>query len=243
MRRANRGRLGAAVLASGVAHAGVLALFWLAAGTAEAIPDMRVYAVDIVSPPPQEAGEPVAGEPSPAEDPPVPEPVEEPEPEPEPAPPKPDPEPSEPPPDRRRPDPKPEPRRDPPAKDEPAPDPGRRSRGEEPDPRAESGENLTVKFDGVRCIEPDYCDNIIRQIHRYFRRPSGGSTGEADVYFVIAPNGSVEDLRVISSTGGLPFRLAVMEAVEQAGRNRAFGPLPPAFGGTLPVRFTFRPAR
>lgn len=244
MRKRNRGRFGAALFTSALVHGGVLALFWFAAQSAEAIPDLRVYAVDIVSPPPQERGEPEPADPAPVAE--EPEAVEEPEPEPEPEPTPvpPTPEPSAPTPTKREPEPEPEPRT--PPKEEPAEQPresGRPSRGAEPEPSAESGENLTVKFDGVRCIEPEYCDNIIRQIHRYFRRPAGGSAGEADLYFVIRENGSVGDLRVISSTGGLPFRLAVMEAVEQAGRNRAFGELPRAFGGTLPVRFTFRPAR
>jgi outer membrane biosynthesis protein TonB len=95
---------------------------------------------------------------------------------------------------------------------------------------------------GVQCPTPGYCENIITQIYRYFRNPGG--TGEADVYFVINRDGSIGDFRVISNTGGASFRLAVMEAVEQAGRNRAFGPLPQAYGADqLPVRFYFRPAR
>lgn len=244
MNRGGRSRYGAAFAASAAAHAAVLLVLWLAT-RAEALPEMRVYAVDIVSPPPRQAGEPDPGEAAtvedqPAEEEPVEAPADEPEPQPREA--VPTPEPSRPPPTRREPEPT-RPTPDPPRREEPKPDPGRPSTGERPDPASEGGENLTVKFDGVRCIDADYCANIIRQIHRYFRRPAGGAAGEADVYFVIRDDGSVRDLRVISNTGGVPFRLAVLEAVEQAGRNRAFGALPEAFGGTLPVRFTFRPAR
>lgn len=243
MNRPRRTGMGAAFLASAAAHLAVLLLLWLAT-RAEALPEMRVYAVDIVSPPPRQEGPPDPGEDAAV----VPEVEPEAEPEdvvqPEPEEAVPEPEPSKPPPTRSEPErerPKTAPERQEPAP--PAREPARPPTGAEPDPRSEGGENLTVKFDGVRCIDADYCANIIRQIHRYFRRPSGGAAGEADVYFVIRDDGSVRDLRVISNTGGLPFRLAVLEAVEQAGRNRAFGPLPGAFGGNLPVRFTFRPAR
>lgn len=245
MSRGPRGRYGAALALSVAVHAAVLLLVW-AATRAEALPEMRVYAVDIVSPPPQQEGEPDPGQPSPAEAEPVSEEVPEDEPAPVAEQPAPTPEPSTPAPTRREPEPtppKPTPQRPEPEKPAPTPDPGRPSTGARPDPTSEGGDALTVKFDGVRCIDPEYCNNIIRQIHRYFRRPAGGAAGEADVYFVIRDDGSVRDLRVISNTGGVPFRLAVLEAVEQAGRNRAFGQLPEAFGGTLPVRFTFRPAR
>lgn len=240
MNRQRRPGMGAAFLASATAHLAVLLLLWLAT-RAEAIPDMRVYAVDIVSPPPLQEGPPDPGEAGAVDPEPVAEDPPEEAAEPEPVEAVPEPEPSKPPPTRREPE-----RERPSPRDDPAPparEPARPPTGAEPDPESEGGENLTVKFDGVRCIDADYCENIIRQIHRYFRRPSGGASGEADVYFVILPDGSVRDLRVISNTGGVPFRLAVLEAVEQAGRNRAFGSLPGAFGGTLPVRFTFRPAR
>lgn len=243
MKPARRRGMGAAILASATAHLAVLLLLWVTT-RAEAIPEMRVYAVDIVSPPPTQEGPPDPGEESPAEaEPEAEEPAEEAA-EPEPAEAVPEPEPSTPPPTRREPErerPKPAPQREDPVP--PAREPARPPTGAAPDPKSEGGEDLTVKFDGIRCIDPDYCDNIIRQIHRYFRRPAGGAAGEADVYFVIREDGSVRDLRVISNTGGVPFRLAVLEAVEQAGRNRAFGRLPDAFGGNLPVRFTFRPAR
>jgi outer membrane biosynthesis protein TonB len=83
----------------------------------------------------------------------------------------------------------------------------------------------------------------MRQIQRHFRLP-GTSAGVADVYFAINRDGSISGLRLVSSTGGPGFRLAVMEAVEQAGRNRAFGPLPEVYqADQLPVSFYFRPAR
>jgi hypothetical protein len=46
-----------ALVTSAVLHAGVIALVWAMASNQEPLPNMRVYAVDIVSPPPQIAGE------------------------------------------------------------------------------------------------------------------------------------------------------------------------------------------
>ncbi len=100
-----------------------------------------------------------------------------------------------------------------------------------------------MQLRGVQCPTPDYCNNIIRQINRYFRAPGAGGAGEADIFFRINRDGSIADLRLVSSTGGAGFRLAVMEAVEQAGINRAFGRLPDQYGADqLPVSFYFRPS-
>ena len=100
-----------------------------------------------------------------------------------------------------------------------------------------------MQLRGVQCPTPDYCNNIILQINRYFRSPGGSTAGEADIFFRINRDGSISDLRLVSATGGSGFRLAVMEAVEQAGRNRAFGPLPDRYGADqLPVSFYFRPS-
>ena len=84
MRRGERRFLRWALLGSAGLHAAVGALFWLAARSSAEVPRMRVYAVDIVSPPPRELGE---WSPAPAGDPgateaPEPEPAE-PEPAPE----------------------------------------------------------------------------------------------------------------------------------------------------------------
>jgi outer membrane biosynthesis protein TonB len=64
------------------------------------------------------------------------------------------------------------------------------------------------------------------------------------VFFAINRDGSVSGIRLLSSKGSTAFRLSALEAVEQAGRNKAFGELPPAFqADQLPVSFYFRPAR
>nr|MBA4156325.1 hypothetical protein [Gemmatimonadota bacterium] len=95
--------LGRALIASGVLHAGLIASLWIASSRGDEVPPLKVYAVNIVSPPPAAAGEPQPGE-SAA----VPEPT--PVAEPEPTPPAPVPEPTPPAPTPPlRPAPRPEP--------------------------------------------------------------------------------------------------------------------------------------
>lgn len=208
---------------------------------------MRVYAVSIVSPPPQMQGPPMAAPPADElpevpDEPPAPEPEPEPEtPRPTPAPaptPAPRPEPARPTPEPARPAPTP------PAPERPAMPPASRpSTGNNPDPQSPGGEGIELRLQGLRCPSTNYCENIVRQLYRYFRNP-GGNTGEADVFFAINRDGSVSDIRLLSSKGSAAFRLSALEAVEQAGRNKAFGELPAAFqADQLPVSFYFRPAR
>ncbi len=250
------------VIISAVLHLLIVGVAWAGgAGRKQPEPTMRIYGVNIVSPPPQMLGPPLAAPPvdgpvaAPEE---APEAVEAPEPEPapEPAPapapaPRPAPTPaSTPAPTPPRPEPTP-PRPEPapsrpatPAETPPATAAaGRPSTGENPDPNSPGGEGIELRLQGLRCPSTGYCENIVRQLYRYFRNP-GGSTGEADVYFAINRDGSVSDIRLLSSKGSTAFRLSALEAVEQAGRNKAFGALPPAFqSDQLPVSFYFRPAR
>ena len=101
-----------------------------------------------------------------------------------------------------------------------------------------------MRTEGARFVEPGYLENIVRQVNRYFRRPSGSVTDEAEVRFWINRDGSVSDIEVIRSAGSFRFRAAAMEAVEQAGNRKAFGPLPRAYpADRLPVSFYFRPSR
>ncbi|MBV9773921.1 MAG: TonB family protein [Gemmatimonadetes bacterium] len=115
--------------------------------------------------------------------------------------------------------------------------------GRNPDPSSPGGEGLNVRTAGAEFVDPTYLANIIRQLKRYFRPPPGARSDEAEVRFYINRDGTVSDIAVVRSKGAFPFRAAAMEAVEQAGISRAFGPLPRAYPGTrLPVSFTFEPA-
>lgn len=266
MRRREASRLRWALAASVVVHAAGGALFWLATTQVEEMPAMRVYAVDIVSPPPQLEGEPNlggGGAPLPVEETPQPEPEPETPPaQPEPAPPAPEKpaqrEPSPPAPATRTPPAaSPAPARAPPAetKKEEEERPTRTagggsgegtgaSRGRDPDPTSAGGENIDEHLRGVQCPSPAYCANIVRQLYRYFRPPTGTTTDAVEVFFWINRDGSAAEMRVVRSSGSYRFQLAALEAVEQAGNNKAFGALPQAFQlDRLPVSFYFRPAR
>jgi outer membrane biosynthesis protein TonB len=107
--------------------------------------------------------------------------------------------------------------------------------GRNPDPNSAGGEGLNLQQRGAECPSAGYCENIVRQVRRWFRRPEG-STGTAEACFTILRDGTVDDIVVNRVRGGFPFRMAVTEAVEQAGLHRAFGALPRAFDAAeLPV--------
>jgi outer membrane biosynthesis protein TonB len=252
--RRERGRLRFAFLISAVVHAAVVGVLYVTASSAAQLPQLRVYAVDIVSPPPQSAGEWTPEQP-PVDETPEAEPEVETAPEPEP----PQPTPPEPVPPRteptpaQRPTPAPETPRPatperaaptPPRETPPPARPPQPSTGQRPDPSSAGGEDLDVRIEGARFADPAYLANIQRQINRYFRRPSGAQSDVAEVQFYINRDGSVSDIELVRHTGSFGFRSAAMEAVEQAGLNRAFGPLPQAYpADRLLVSFYFRPAR
>lgn len=245
------------MLGSAMLHGGVIALFWASATRAAELPEMRIYSVNIVSPPPTEAGEPA---PEVTEPEPEPEPPSEPEPEPSPPPeptreaePEPQPEPQEEEPvptEEAEPEPVepepevPEPEEPQPeeVEEEPEPEP-EPARGPEPSAESPGGEGLNVRIEGARFPYPDYLNNIVLQLRRYFRPPAG-SRDMAEVIFWINRDGSVSDIRLGRSSGSFQFRLAAMGAVEQAGQDRAFGPLPDGYtADRLPVSFVFEPVR
>ena len=280
-----------ALAASLALHAAVLAFAVVAEGSAPKPPKTKVYAVDIVSPPPNVAGEPPAEalsnqEPGPAAS--QPQPAAPADPASEPTPPAPDPQPAPP----REEAPKepakaPEPRRTPEQpKQRPAPQPERpsttpnrpsttnanrppretpeknrpgtnrpasgtsgqsgtgsgtnRTRGDgtstapatgrNPDASSPGGEGLNIHVEGDPCPVAGYCENVTRQVNRFFRPPpeSGRATGE--VCFRIQRDGRVTEIQTQRVRGaGAAFRLAMMEAAEAAGSRRAFGALPSAF--------------
>lgn len=274
-RRGEDGVAWRAAAGSVALHAAVVALLLLAEGAfghaPRREPRMRVYAVNIVSPPPTVRGEPPAEAPAPnvgGATPPAPQPAAAPPPPPAAAPTPPPPAPTPPkepaaapgprtpaqtPP---RPAPAPPPATRPPAPPtrpaapprqpgtSPGPGSGANSEGtgtrgaptgRNPDANSPGGEGLNVSQRGAECPSPGYCENIVRQVRRYFRRPEG-SNGTAEACFTILRDGTVDDIEVRRARGGFAFRMAVQEAVEQAGLRKAFGGLPAAFGAPeLPV--------
>lgn len=245
MRERGPGR--GAVFASVILHVGLIGGMVASAQAKPKLPPMKVYAVALYSPPPQVRGEPepvASPAPAPAEAA-SPKPAAE-KPEPKPpetkAPPAPKPKP--------KPEPKKEPAKTPPAKtSEPktttkAPEKktaAQPAKGARPDPKSAGGEDLNVKLEGEAFPFPDYLENIIRQVNRYFRW-DGAPELKAEIYFVIHRDGSVSDLRVLSGSGNPQFDLEALGAAEVAGKRGAFGPLPDGFqADRLPVSFTIEP--
>lgn len=236
------------VLASVALHLVFGAGVWALGFTLEPpLPPLKVYRVNIVSPPPAELGPPVpvsAADAAPPE--PEPQPAPDPEPQPPPRPePNPDPGPvavQQPEPEPRQEPPAPEPEREP--AEEPRPAPATPPRGANPDPDATtSGEGVNVRIDGEAFPYPEYLSNIALQIGRYFRW-TGRSGLTAELYFVIERDGSVSDIRVLRPSGDIAFDLEARAAIEHAGNRRAFGRLPDGFSSDrLPVAFYFEPAR
>ena len=259
MPRRGESRMGGALAASLALHVVAVGVMAFTPGTPLRAPKVKVYAVDIVSPPPNQAGEtmaapPATQAPAPAD----PTPVETP---PEPAPAAPE---TPPPPPReapKEPAKAPAPTRTPEkAKQTPRTETPRgsgsattRTQGEgtertpatgrTPDPASAGGEGLTVRSEGVRCPSADYCNNIVRQVRRFFRAPESAPDGSGNVCFRIRRDGSTTRISAERVRGGAAFRIALMEAAEQAGNRRAFGALPDAFAvDELPVCVEISPS-
>jgi outer membrane biosynthesis protein TonB len=231
-REGPRGRYG---LASVVLHALGIAAAMGSAFVEPDTPDFVSYQIEIVSlgdgggaelviEAPPSAPEP---EPEPAPTPAPTPPTREPEPEPQPTaePPRPTPPRTDPAPTRPAPTPS-----------EPTPEPASPGTGS-----GDPGDAINVRMEGLRRDYPVYYRNIITQIQRCFRW-TGGGTPQTEVYFVINRDGSVSDQRWVTRSGNPTFVITALEAVECAGRERRFGPLPTDLPyDRLPIRFTFRP--
>jgi outer membrane biosynthesis protein TonB len=210
-----------AVVSSVVLHlalvAGVLVGSFVK-GESEPI-EYKVYKVDLYSPPPQQLGEPEAPKPQPAivrPDPPKETAVKE-----------------------NRPAPKPQPKPKPVSTGTGKSDV---AKGRNPDPKSlVGGEGIDVHMDGEEFPYPEYLNNIITQLNRYFRW-NGAPNLETKVGFEIMRDGTVRRIKVIQKSGNINFDLEAVSAIEQAGKRGAFGPLPKGWvADRLPVAFSFLP--
>jgi outer membrane biosynthesis protein TonB len=103
-------------------------------------------------------------------------------------------------------------------------------------------EAINVQTEGVSFADPAYMQNIIRQVNRYWRPPTGGRAYRAEISFVIHRDGRVTDINWVRKSGSAQFDLLCSSAIESAGRNEAFGPLPDAYPrDRLTVSFYFDP--
>lgn len=220
---------------SAVIHVVIVVFMVVFARSPEPI-QFETVRVTLFSPPPADALAPPTETPV-IERQPEPEPeVEQPEPEPEvePEPEQPEPEP-EPPPERERPE------------TEAPPDPPRTETRPQPDERrdtaATGGEGLNIATEGREFPYPEYLNNVIVQVNRFFRW-SDESRPRGVVFFEILRDGSVRNIRMARSSGNIRFDFAVQGAVETAGNRGAFGPLPDGYAPpTLPVQIEVEPPR
>ncbi|HEX8431199.1 MAG TPA: hypothetical protein VF625_07920, partial [Longimicrobium sp.] len=100
--------------------------------------------------------------------------------------------------------------------------------GRNPDAGSAGGEGLSIRTRGVACPE-GYCTNVIRQVRRFFRAPEATAGSSGNVCFTLMRDGGVDDIEVERLRGPFQFRIALIEAVEQAGNRNAFGALPAGF--------------
>jgi protein TonB len=116
--------------------------------------------------------------------------------------------------------------------------------GRNPDASSPGGEGLTIRTRGQPCPTRGFCENIVRQVVRFLRVPESAAGSRGDVCFTLDRRGGVDELSVERQRGGgAAFRIALMEAAEQAGRARAFGGLPAAFGAdAFPVCVEIEPS-
>ena len=105
-------------------------------------------------------------------------------------------------------------------------------------------EGLPVRLEGAPFPYPEYLANIILQIKRHWRPPTGGQQLRAELAFTITKEGSVEDVAWVRRSGNPAFDLEARGAIEAAGRRRAFGSLPEGYPSDfLRVSFFFDPTR
>jgi hypothetical protein len=113
--------------------------------------------------------------------------------------------------------------------------------GDRPDPKSAGGEGIDVDIEGQEFPFPEYLENIVLQMRRYFRW-AGENNPEVVVAFYIARDGSVGGLRVVEKSIDFRFDMQAMDAVTQAGRRGAFGALPDGWvQDRLWVKFRFIP--
>lgn len=99
-----------------------------------------------------------------------------------------------------------------------------------------------VKTEGIPFPFPDYLRNLTNEILRRWPRPLGAASLEAEVSFTVHRDGRVTDIQVARTSRSYSFDLSARGAVEQAGEDHAFGPLPKGWqSDILKVAFLFTP--
>ena len=109
--------------------------------------------------------------------------------------------------------------------------------GEQP---STGSDPLTVSTEGIEFPFPAYTNNIISQIAIRWQRPQQSTPLDAEIGFLIHRDGSISDMQFVKRSGSFGFDLEAQGAIEDAGRRKAFGPLPDGWtSDVLFVRFYF----
>jgi periplasmic protein TonB len=102
----------------------------------------------------------------------------------------------------------------------------------------------TIKTPGLAFPYPEYLRNIVTQVYQRWDRGSASQRNFAEISFLILKDGSVRDIHFVTRSGSFAFDLNAQGAVEAAGNNHAFGPLPDGWDAdVLPVSFYFKPTQ
>jgi outer membrane biosynthesis protein TonB len=138
----------------------------------------------------------------------------------------------------KKPEPKVEPR--------PAADPAPRTAAPEtpaPGETPSTGRDATtIKTPGLDFPFPEYLRNVMNQIYRRWRRPTGNVALRAEIFFLVRRDGSIAEVRFVKRSGNFSYDLEAQGAVEAAGNAKAFGPLPDGWEtDVLPISFYFEP--
>ncbi len=100
----------------------------------------------------------------------------------------------------------------------------------------------TIKTEGVDFPFPGYLRNLVAQVYRRWRPPSGNADLDAEMLFFVHRDGTISGLQFVRRSGSFAFDLEAQGAVEAAARANAFGTLPAGYGpDVLPVSFFFKP--
>ena len=98
-----------------------------------------------------------------------------------------------------------------------------------------------VDVSELREVNEAYYVNVIRQIRRCYRAPSGSEGYEAVVSFSIGADGKAREVRLERSSGNENFDRVAVEAIRDCAGMGAFGPPPEGLEPVpYPIVFTFR---
>ncbi len=107
---------------------------------------------------------------------------------------------------------------------------------------ANGSDIANVNLQGKQFPYPEYLRNLVTQIYRRWNRPEGNSALTAEVGFVILRDGTVRDIRLLSTSRSYSFDLEAQGAVEAAAAAKAFGALPAGYPADyLQISFSFTP--